>query len=194
MGQSSSQEQEPGQTGEFSRPEAIVVAWHEFSSPSVFSNIRSAPMEHTKRERLRRQVLFLLLLKTNASCLPQHCCLPLQLFLQTPACHEDPCCHDDKSACTQFDDKACFEPKHLQKTPTWPKECCKKNCKTKFGVNHKVKLSNPVCCCANAKNTLHKCVHACCKPCFQAVESTEPSPRKNKGRSRRRIDQQLWIG
>jgi len=38
---------------------------HEFSSPSLFSN-RSAPKKQTKRERLLRQVLFLLLLETIA--------------------------------------------------------------------------------------------------------------------------------
>ena len=81
-----------------------------------------------------------------------------------------PCCqHGDKETYVMLDDKSYFSKKYLENTPTWPSTCAKQGCSSgAFGQVYKVGISHPVYCCSNAKNKNHPCMHAYCKPCFDA--------------------------
>jgi hypothetical protein len=93
-----------------------------------------------------------------------------------------PCQHDLKDFYVLDDNKAYYTEKYLEQTPQWPSACAKEGCNNAFGSNYKVGINNPVFCCVNAKNKHHPCLHAYCKPCYEAwqVESTGQTPRKRR--------------
>ena len=104
----------------------------------------------------------------------------------SPAKHSSPsaCQHDNKEEYAMLDDKSYFVPKYLADTPSWPSACAKEGCDAAFGGNYKVGINRPVFCCLNAKNKNHTCVHAYCKPCFEAWQgaASGSSPRKRKAK------------
>ena len=104
----------------------------------------------------------------------------------SPAKHSSPsaCQHGIKENYAREDAASYFTEKYLTNTPTWPSACATKGCSTSFGVGYKVGINNPVFCCLNAKNKNHPCVHAYCKPCFEAWQGAASgnSPRKRKAK------------
>jgi outer membrane biosynthesis protein TonB len=104
----------------------------------------------------------------------------------SPAKHPSPsaCQHGIKENYAREDAASYFTEKYLTNTPTWPSACATKGCSASFGVGYKVGINNPVFCCLNAKNKNHPCVHAYCKPCFEAWQGAASgnSPRKRKAK------------
>jgi len=82
------------------------------------------------------------------------------------------CHHDDPTNFEPVDNNLYFSASYLEKTPNAPKKCCKESCSSgQFGKEYKAGMKRPVYCCVNAKNSLHPCTHAYCKPCFLEWQS-----------------------
>ena len=92
------------------------------------------------------------------------------------------CQHSIKENYAKEDASSYFSKKYLENTPTWPSTCAKEGCSAAFGQNYKVGINHPVFCCLNAKKKYHPCIHAYCKPCFEAWQGagSGDTPRKRR--------------
>jgi len=96
------------------------------------------------------------------------------------------CDHGNKASLVSEEVASYFTEKYLKEND-FPFKCCGDGCNHLFGKNYKVSGKKLVWLCPNGKNVHHECVHALCKPCYDAWQPDDTPSRKRRP-SRRTTD------